>query len=140
VLRRWLQPDIQSVPEPVGRLTYRVEDGLLILTAVGSPTFLQRRATFEEVRADPAVAERAPLLLDTRALTDVMTSTEGQQRLSELVTGLGSKMGHACAVLSSGWNPLATHFFQVTAGEHGVRVGLFDDETTARRWLAATGR
>ena len=132
--------DIRGVAMPAERLTYRVEDGLLILTAMGSPTFLQRRATFEAVRADPAVAERAPLLLDTRALTDVMTSTEGQRRLSELVTGLGSKMGHVCAVLASGWNPLAVHFFQVTAGEHGVRVGLFDDEATARRWLAATGR
>ena len=123
-----------------GTLTYRVDDGLLILTAVGSPNYLQRRATFAAVQANPRVPERAPLLLDTRALTDVMTSTEGQQRLSELVTWLGSKMGHACAVLSSGWNPLATHFFQVTAGEHGVRVGLFDDEATARRWLSATGR
>jgi hypothetical protein len=33
-----------------GHLTHRVEDGLLILTAVGSPTLLQRRATFEAVR------------------------------------------------------------------------------------------
>lgn len=122
------------------RLTYSVDDGLLVLTAVGSPNVVQRRATFEAVRADPTVAERAPLLLDTRALTDVMTSTEGQRRLSELMTGLGLKMGHACAVLSSGWNPVATHFFQVSAGEHGVRVGLFDDEANARRWLTATGR
>jgi hypothetical protein len=123
-----------------GTLTYKVEDDLLVLIAVGSPGYVERRAAFEAIRADPSVPERAPLLLDTRALTDVLTSTEGQQRLSELVSGLGQKMGHVCAVLSSGWNPVAVHFFQVTAGEHGVRVGLFDDETAARRWLAATSR
>jgi hypothetical protein len=134
------RPIIRDVPVSDGRLTYRVDDGLLVLTAVGSPTYLQRRATFEAVRADPDVPERAPLLFDTRALTEILTSTEGQQRLSELVTGLGLKMGHVCANLASGRNPVATHFFQVTAGAHGVRVGLFDDEVAARRWLAATGR
>ena len=120
-----------------GRLTYRVDDGILVLTAVGSPSSADRRATFERLRADPHVPDGALLLLDTRRLTAVMTGLDGERRLSELLAGLGPKMGARCAVLASGANPAAIHFFQSTGGAYGVRVGLFDNETAARLWLTA---
>jgi len=125
---------------PAGRLTYRVDDGILVLTAVGSPSSADRRATFDQIRTDPQVPDGALLLLDTRRLTDVMTSLEGERRLSELLAGLGLKMGARCAVLASGANPAATHFFQAAGRAYGVRVGLFDNEAAARLWLTASLR
>jgi hypothetical protein len=88
-----------------GRLEYRVDDGFLVVTAVGSPSPVDRRATFEAIRADPLVPDGSLLLLDTRKLTDVLTDVEGERRLSELLAGLGPKMGSRCAVLASGANP-----------------------------------
>ena len=122
---------------PAGRLDYRVDDGILVLTAVGSPSSADRRATFEKLRADPNVPDGALLLLDTRRLTAVMTGLDGERRLSDLLAGLGPKMGARCAVLASGANPMAIHFFQAAGGAYGVRVGLFDNETAARLWLTA---
>jgi hypothetical protein len=107
---------------------YRVDDGILVLTAVGSPSSSVRRATFEKLRADPQVPDGALLLLDTRRLTDVMSSLEGERRLSELLTGLGPKMGGRCAVLASGANPAATNFFQAAAAR------------TASAWGSSTTR
>ena len=125
---------------PAGRLVYRVDDGILVLTAVGSPSSAGRRATFEKLRADPDVPDGAPLLLDTRRLTAVMTGLDGERRLSDLLAGLGPKMGARCAVLESGANPAAIHFFQAAGGAYGVRVELFDNETAARLWLTASIR
>jgi len=122
---------------PAGLLTYRIDDGILVLTAVGSPSSADRRATFEKLRADPQVPDGAPLLLDTRRLTAVLTGLDGERRLSDLLAGLGPKMGARCAVLASGANPAAIHFFQAAGGAYGVRVGLFDNETAARLWLTA---
>jgi hypothetical protein len=125
---------------PAGRLVYRVDDGILVLTAVGSPSSAGRRATFEKLRADPHVPDGAPLLLDTRKLTAVMTGLDGERRLSDLLAGLGPKMGARCAILASGTNPAAIHFFQAAGGAYGVRVELFDNETAARLWLTASIR
>ena len=123
-----------------GRLVYRVEESILVITAVGSPSAADRRATFDKLRADPKVPEGSLLLLDTRRLTEVMTGLEGEQRLSELLSGLGLKMGTRCAILASGANPVAVHFFQTAGAAYGVRVGLFDNETAARLWLTADTR
>lgn len=123
-----------------GRLEYRVDDGFLVLVAVGSPSSSDRRATFDAIRADPLVPDGSLLLLDTRRLTDVLTDIEGERRLSELLAGLGPKMGSRCAVLASGANPKATQFFQAAGGAYGVRVRLFDNETAARLWLTASPR
>jgi hypothetical protein len=125
---------------PAGRLVYHVDDGFMVITAVGSPSPVDRRTTFEAIRADPHVPDGSLLLLDTRRLTDVMTDLEGERRMSELLAGLGPKMGTRCAVLASGANPVATHFFQAAGGAYGVRVGLFDNETAARLWLTASLR
>ena len=122
---------------PAGRLTYRVDDGILVLTSVGSPSSADRRATFEKLRADPNVPDGAMLLLDTRKLTAVLSGLDGERRLSDLLAGLGPKMGARCAVLASGANPIAVHFFQAAGGAYGVRVELFDNETAARLWLTA---
>jgi len=122
---------------PAGRLVYRVDDGILVLTAVGSPSSADRRATFEKLRADPNVPDGAMLLLDTRKLTAVLSGLDGERRLSDLLAGLGPKMGARCAVLASGANPTAIHFFQAAGGAYGVRVELFDNETAARLWLTA---
>ncbi len=123
-----------------GRLIYRIDDGFLVLTAVGSPSAVDRRATFEKLRADPKVPDGSPMMLDTRLLTAVMTSLDGERRFSELLAALGPKMGTRCAVLASGANPAATQFFQATGGAYGVRVRLFDNETAARLWLTASLR
>ena len=123
-----------------GRLLYRVDDGILVLTAVGSPSYVDRRATFEKLRADPRVPDGALLLLDTRKLTSVMTGLDGERRLFDLLAGMGPKMGARCAVLASGANPAAVQFFQAAGNAYGVRVGLFDNETAARLWLTASLR
>ena len=125
---------------PAGRLVYRVDDGILVLTAVGSPSSADRRATFEKLRADPNVPDGAMLLLDTRKLTAVLSGLDGERRLSDLLAGLGPKMGARCAVLASGANPAAINFFQAAGGAYGVRVRLFDNESAARLWLTASIR
>jgi len=125
---------------PAGRLIYRIDDGFLVLTAVGSPSAADRRATFAKLRADPKVPDGSPLMLDTRRLTAVMTSLDGERRLSDLLAGLGPKMGSRCAVLASGANPKAVDFFQTAGGAYGVRIALFDNETAARLWLTASRR
>jgi len=83
-----------------GRLEYRVDDGFLVVTAVGSPSPVDRRATFEAIRADPLVPDGS--------LVVGQPSVDRRRRRAsafELLASLGPKMGSRCAVLASGANP-----------------------------------
>ena len=124
---------------PGRRLQYRVEDGILVLTAAALPSHTDHPASFDQIRADRQVPDRSLVLIDTRSI-DVRTGLEGERRLSGLLKGvlpgLGPKMGPRCAIVTSGANPIALRLFQASAKQRGVVVGFFHDPTAARLWLS----
>lgn len=116
-------------------LTYRIDDSILVLVAVGTPTADQRQAVFEAIRNDPLVRPGSPVLIDASQADRVGSLPVVQERAHLLVELLGTKMGSVCAVVVPPSLAGEALYFQAAGGELGVRVGLFADEDSARRWL-----
>lgn len=116
-------------------LTYRVEGSILVLTAAGETSLQQREAAFTAIRNDPNVPDGALLLLDAREFSEILNAKTVQERVRSLVGELGPKLGLVCAVVMPLERTLDLHFFQSMGPELGLRVGLFQHEGAARRWL-----
>src|SRR5690349_2595334 len=80
-------------------LSYRVEDGIVVITALGSSTLEQRREVFEAIRDDPSVGQPALVLFDGRRMAEDLDEAAVRQRLKVLQETLGAKLGPAYAVL-----------------------------------------
>ena len=68
---------------------------------------------------------------------DAVTEALLRQRFALLRQQLGSKLGQVCAILVSEQGMVDVRLFQVVAAEDELRVGIFQDEAEARRWLSA---
>jgi hypothetical protein len=119
-------------------LTYEVAGQLLIVRASGLSQPSERRAFYERIRADRAVRDRSLLLLDMRLVRVTLTPELVSQRLYGLAEALGVKLGVACGlVVGDTQDEVGAYIFQAVGAELGLRVGIFAEETEARRWLAA---
>jgi hypothetical protein len=116
-------------------VSYEIDDSILIFRASGTTTSDQREPVFAAVRADARVPNGALLLLDVREVDVGMSMPVVVERLRVLLDLLGPKLGLACAVIVTPEHGDQARIFQTEATAFGLRVKLFDDERSARRWL-----
>lgn len=117
-------------------LSYEIDGSILTLRVSGTPTLSDRQPVFDAVRADARVPRNALLLFDVRELAVGMWSEYTVvERLRVLFDQLGPKLGPACAVIAAPALTEQSRQFQMAALDFGLRVGLFNDEPSARQWL-----
>lgn len=115
--------------------TYDIEGRVLTLRPVGTPTEQQRSMAYETIVRDQRVPERALVLLDARQANAPSDLRDLERRARTLVSALGPKLGHLCAVI------VPPHLINEALHLHdfgdplGVRIALFSEEDQARRWL-----
>jgi hypothetical protein len=121
-------------------LSYEVDGSILILRASGTATDEKREAVLDSVRADERVPSGAPLLLDVREIDGVVGKQAVVERLRMLLQHLGPKLGQVCALLVAPRVREQADIFQREAVGIGLRVELFGNEPSARRWLNTYSR
>ena len=118
-------------------LSYTIEGKILRLTVSGDVTLAERRSVYDSVRADPEVPVKCVLVVDARDASVTFRDATIDVRVRALLDGLGDKFGGTCAFIEPAGDPLYGKAFQRAGAKHGVRIGLFDDEESALRWLGA---
>lgn len=79
------------------------------------------------------------LLLDIREITIALYSGHAVvERLRVLLDQLGPKLGPACAVVVPSGLANQPDMFQEAGTRIGLRVRIFTDEPSARRWLSTS--
>jgi hypothetical protein len=116
--------------------SYRVENGVIVITAAGVYTATERDNVYDAIRRDPAIHEQSLLLIDTRQNLAPGSAIDIRDAIDSLIRRLGPKLGRACAIIRSPARPAASFHFQLHASARGLRVGVFDDEAGARQWLS----
>jgi hypothetical protein len=116
--------------------SYEMHGPVLVIRIAGPSTPGERDTIFEAIRTDPSVPDRSLLLVDAFGLaTPPATYDEIVARVARLVDLLGPKIGAACAAVFRPDAQWTGRQFQRIAARHDVRVGLFEDEPSAWRWL-----
>ncbi|HET9342195.1 MAG TPA: hypothetical protein VFO25_04725 [Candidatus Eremiobacteraceae bacterium] len=118
-------------------LSYTIDGKILRLIVSGDVTLAERRSVYDAVRADPEVPDHFVLVVDARDSSVTFRDATIDVRVRALVEGLGDKFGGTCAFIEPAGDPLYGKAFQRAGGRYGVRIGLFDDEESALRWLGA---
>ena len=121
-------------------LTYDVDGAILILTATGTVSAIERQDTFAAIASDPRVPRGALVLVDARRTDPAVTLAEVEERAHRLVHFLGPKLGGFCAVIAPPRLTGDVEHFRAASGEMGLRVEVFSDEPAARKWLATLAR
>ncbi len=117
-------------------VVYAFRGGVLELTSSGPYASEEWDAVFDAVRADPAVPDGAPLIIDSRELQVKMSAIRLIDRITNLRHRLGPKMGTACAMVVSPENALLSHQFRHFAEDSiDLRVGVFANMDDARKWI-----
>jgi hypothetical protein len=114
---------------------YSSDGRILTFTVVAPSVAPEMAAIFQAIRDDATVPLAAPLLLDVRAVDWVMDEATMRRHFRGLHHGLGRKLGAACAVLTKTLALAEHHWFRDAADGVSLRLGFFDNETDARRWL-----
>ena len=118
-------------------LPYRI-DGQFVEISLGARyTVTELRALFEAIRDDPGVPDGALLVFDASARTQVLSEDAVRARLRMLFDTLRSRVAPAIALIVSSASAVTGQTAQREASASGVRVGLFLDTESARRWLAS---
>ena len=116
--------------------SYEIAGSLLTLRASGTPTLKERQPVYDAVRADAAVPNGAQLLLDIREIDAAMYSEYAvDERLRVLIDQLGPKLGSECALVVAPSLMNQERIMQEAGSGVGLRVSLFMDEPSARKWL-----
>ena len=118
-------------------LSYETDGSILTLRASGTTTRGEREPVFDAVRADAGVPNGALLLLDVREVDVWMSEYVVIERLRVLLDQLGPKLGPACAMIITPRVADQARIFQAEGAGFALRVGLFSDEQSARKWLNA---
>jgi hypothetical protein len=104
-------------------LLYEIDGQILTIRVFGSPTVNDRESFFEAIRRDPGVVEDMHVIYDVREVDPGRELTAGQR-------------GWICAVIVPPGFADQSMAFQETGRPRGLRVELFTEEKTARRWLS----
>jgi hypothetical protein len=115
--------------------SYKADGPVLVITVSGDPDQSQRQAVFDAVRSDPKVPDGAMVVLDVRQFATLLSPSEVRLRAQKLVDGLRPKLGPACALIVSDISDVQANLFRTIAADMNLRVGVFCDQESARRWL-----
>jgi len=116
-------------------LSYSVDGRILTVVATGTTPGADRRQFYAGIEADARVPLGALLLVDARRADPVEDVHELEERAHLIASLLGPKMGPVCAIIAPPRLLTDANFFQAASGQLGIRVGIFNDEPDARRWL-----
>ena len=119
---------------PPTAMSYELRAGVLVVTPRGTPPDDERLAMYEAIQRDPSVPHRVPVLLDWSRM-DSASLDDIERRARLLLARLGPKLGEVCAIIVPPRLAVEGEQLQRTAVAHGLRVGLFRDEVSARRWM-----
>ena len=118
-------------------LSYSVVGKILRLIVSGDVSLAERKSVYKAVREDSNFSEGCVLLVDARNASVTFKDATIDVRVQALIDGLGSKFGRTCAFVEPDDDPLYGKAFQRAGAKLGVRVGIFNDEESALRWLGA---
>ena len=119
---------------------YTVNDKYLELTATGFVTADEAQTTFRAIRADPAVPDDVPYLMDLRQYDHTSMSVEElKPRVLRMFEILGPKIGSYWAVIidSQMEHVVKARLLQHIVQGDDATVMLFRDAAEAREWLEA---
>jgi hypothetical protein len=117
-------------------LSYRI-DGRLVEIRLGTfYELIELRALFKSIRDDPALPDSALLLFDSTARTEFLSDDDVRIRLGILVDILGPHVAGAFAIVVPPAIAGSGRRDQRDAAAGGLRMGIFDDLDSARRWLS----
>jgi hypothetical protein len=118
-------------------LPYRT-DGQFVEISLGARyETTELRTLFETIRDDPRVPDGALLLFDASSRTQVMSEHLARARLEMYLDILRGRAAPAFAAIVSSASALSGQTVQREAAAAGVRVALFLDSQSARRWLSS---
>ncbi|HEX5071499.1 MAG TPA: hypothetical protein VFV78_14890 [Vicinamibacterales bacterium] len=121
-------------------MTYRVTPRYLELTAAGFGSAEDALAAFRAIRADEAVPEGLPWLMDLRQYDHrSITPEDMPARVQAMFDTLGSKLGQFWAVVIDAQIEHLTlgRLLQRLVNDRDATVMLFPDVAEAREWLEA---
>ncbi len=121
-------------------LTYEMDGRILTIIATGTTSREERQAFYRDAGSDARVPDRALLLIDARRADPATGVHDLQLRAQLIAEGLGPKLGPLCAVIAPPRLTSDAAFFQAAVGQLGLRVGIFNDEPEARKWLSDFAR
>jgi hypothetical protein len=98
------------------------------------------RELYQTLLSDPAVPQGALLLVDLSHRTEMPWTGEVQARLKMFFELLFPKFLPVCAVVISPQTVLPLQTAQQLARVAGLRMGIFPDLHSARRWLGVYSR
>ena len=120
-------------------LSYRT-DGQFVEISLGTTyETSELRTLFETIRDDPDVPDGALLLFDASCRTQVLSEDLVRARLEMYFEILRGRVAPAFAAIVSSASAVSGQTVQREAAAAGVRVALFLDSPSARRWLSSCG-
>lgn len=120
-------------------LSYRT-DGQFVEISLGTTyETTELRKLFETIRDDPDVPDGALLLFDASCRTQVLSEDLVRARLEMYFEILRGRVAPAFAAIVSSASAVSGQTVQREAAAAGVRVALFLDFPSARRWLSSCG-
>ena len=117
-------------------LSYRIV-GRYIEVQIGEHyEMAEMRQLFEQIRNDANLPADALLLVDASRRHADSTESDVRERARAFFDVLS---GHviACALIVDDTMTIQSRHAQALASAEGLRIGLFTDEASARRWLSA---
>jgi hypothetical protein len=115
-------------------LAYRVNGPFVELFLDQTHPYTTKRAVFEAMRDDRSVSDRALMLIESGQRIDLPSEAEIRARL-RMFQELLPRFAPVWAVVVSPALLEAAKPLQRFAREAGLRIGLFTDVESARRWL-----
>ena len=103
-------------------------------------TLQELRALYRAVLDDPALPQRALMLFDARQRVSQVSFEERRARTAAFLEILPPRIPPVCAMVATPQAALTAKAAQLEAGVTGLRVGIFSDMDSARRWLGVYAR
>ena len=118
-------------------LTYRTDGQFVEIDFGASYETTELRTLFETIRDDPGVPDGALLLFDARSRTQVLSEDLVRARLEIYSDILRARVAPVFAAIVSSATVVSGQTVQREAAASGIRVALFLDSQSARRWLSS---
>jgi hypothetical protein len=116
-------------------MTWRIEDGLVVIGLVGTHELDEYRNTISEAVASPGFRPGMHLLFDARSSYSYLTPESIQRRLEFLTTLVAKGVSPRCAVVTTPQRAGISIRAAAKLEAFGMVMGVFLDMQEARTWL-----
>ena len=120
-------------------LAYRVNGHMVEVDLGRAYELHDLRTVLQAIRDDPAVPPGALLIVDgTKVDASAVSPFDAQMRAGALMDIMGERAARVFAVVVPTGLTDTARLAQHAVGARGLRMGIFQDIESARRWLSAT--